>query len=955
MKGLVYDANGKNQLRFVISPEGRVTEYRYNAQGLRTSSIEYASASYDTTGLTATGVPSEATMQAWATAQDQSRNTRADMAYDFRGQMQAVTTYGAVDATGSGVAATASTAHYVYDQVGRLVQTITPDGQGVTQSIYDGLGRVVSTNAHSADGTLSTTTVTPYDDAHGKTTVTLANGLTTTSAFDKAGRLVSVVQSSAATGKLGTTRYAYDADGRLLMTEGPTGQRSWMLYDAAGRKVADVDAAGALTEYVYNANNQVTETIQYDTAVDVTKLVDASGNPTTGSNPNPTWCAVTLASIRPAATSNDSRSWNLYDDAERLTWQVDALGYVTHTEYDGASRVLAVTRFATPIDTHQVDGGMNVDLLVGGFSTTTQLTEVVSGSGPNAPHVLTAVVTSKSGVHTADQLTGTVTFFAGKTLLGSAQVVAGVARLAASNLPAGADSITAVYSGDQDDLGSTSNALVDTVVAAPATTIALTAAPAAAAGASVEIRAAVKGQSPTGTVEFYDGGVPIGTASVVNGVAVLEVNSLAVGHHALTASYLGDANNAASSSCAVDQQINKTSSATAATVTTLRASNSQSAAGAPVTLTAVVSGANPTGTVTFYSGWICLGTAQVVNGLATLVVSNLPLGTNSLTASYSGDSSNAASASSTVGETILGSTTTSLSATATIGTSKPVLLTAYVFGATDSATSTVSFFNGATLIGSAKVQCGVASLTVASLAVAAGGLRAVYSGNEASSGSTSAAVNQIAPTLWGVGSTGPTPAGLALVTTGAVARNGTLSVRVSGSSPSGTVTFFDGAMNVLGTAQVVNGIATLSGADLPVGTVALAATYSGDSHNGTSVLQFTQTVAPATTLTSLTASPGNYAAQNAPVLLTAKVQGSDPTGTVTFYSGSTVVGVATLSDGYGAVTVNNLPAGVGQPDGGVLRRCEQRRQHVGGSDARGAGGSGLRDADERVTECRARR
>ena len=131
------------------------------------------------------------------------------------------------------------------------------------------------TNAHSADGTLSTTTVTPYDDAHGKTTVTLANGLTTTSAFDKAGRLVSVVQSSAATGKLGTTRYAYDADGRLLMTEGPTGQRSWMLYDAAGRKVADVDAAGALTEYVYNANNQVTETIQYDTAVDVTKLVDA--------------------------------------------------------------------------------------------------------------------------------------------------------------------------------------------------------------------------------------------------------------------------------------------------------------------------------------------------------------------------------------------------------------------------------------------------------------------------------------------------------------------------------------------------------------------------------------------------------------------------------------------------------------------------------------------------------
>ncbi len=105
-------------------------------------------------------------------------------------------------------------------------------------------------------------------------------------------------------------------------------------------------------------------------------------------------------------------------------------------------------------------------------------------------------------------------------------------------------------------------------------------------------------------------------------------------------------------------------------------------------------------------------------------------------------------------------------------------------------------------------------------------------------------------------------------------------------------------------------IGAWAGADLPVGTVTLAATYSGDSQNGTSVLKFTQTVTPSTTITSLTTSPGNYAAQNAPVLLTARVLGSDPTGTVTFYSGSTVLGSAMLSGGFGAITVSSLPAGL---------------------------------------------
>jgi YD repeat-containing protein len=362
----VYDAAGNNQLRFVVSPEGRVTEYRYQVHGLRTSTIQYSAAVFDASAFGDTDVPTEADLAAWVGAQDLTRSERTDMTYDFRGNLQTVTTYGTVDAAGIGVPSTANGTMYVYDHRGQLLQTVTPDGRGITQNVYDGLGRVVSTVARSADGTLSTTTVTQYDDANGKTTVTLANGLTATSVYDRAGRLISVLQSSPAAANLGTTRYAYDADGRLLMTEDPTGQRRWILYDAAGRKVAEVDPGGGLTEYVYDRASQLTEVIGYENPVDTGPLVDAAGRPTTGTNPNPGAASLTLDRIRPAATVRDARTWSLYDDAGRLTWSVDALGYVTQTRYDGSSRITSVTKYANAIDVSRLRDGKGVELVVSG-------------------------------------------------------------------------------------------------------------------------------------------------------------------------------------------------------------------------------------------------------------------------------------------------------------------------------------------------------------------------------------------------------------------------------------------------------------------------------------------------------------------------------------------------------------------------------------------------------------
>jgi YD repeat-containing protein len=337
----VYDAADRNLLRFVLSPEGRVTEYRYNAYGERTTSIQYTGALYPVAGLGLSDGPTEAQAAMWVGAQDLSLCTRTDMGYDYRGQLRTTTTYTSVDANGTGVAdATSSVTQYVYDQTGQLLSTFSPAG-GSTIFTYDGFGRVLT----STDA-LNHITVTLYDDANNRTEVTLVNGLTTTSTYDAGGRLVSVLQSTSTTANLGETRYFYDANNRLVMTQDPTGVRQWMLYDDAGRKVADIDGDGSLTEYSYNTNNQLTRTVAYAEAVNVAIMIDGAGNPTLPS----------LGDIRPAAgpfAEQNIKTWQAYDAAGRLVKTVNPAGSVTILSYDRASRLIKQRRLPDALTLEQ--------------------------------------------------------------------------------------------------------------------------------------------------------------------------------------------------------------------------------------------------------------------------------------------------------------------------------------------------------------------------------------------------------------------------------------------------------------------------------------------------------------------------------------------------------------------------------------------------------------------------
>lgn len=329
-----YDAAGR--LRFALSPEGRVTEYRYHPTGERSTTIQYAGTSYTVSGLAATAVPTEQQLVAWAAAADMTRMSRTDFTYDHRGMLQQSIAYAKVNSAGAGVSDGSEVlTKYVYDQAGRLLLQVSPTG-GSTTYVYDGLGRLLS--VQDAAGNV---TSTQYDDAGNRVIVTQANGLRVVAVYDKAGRQASQIQQNAAGAVLGETRYAYDENGRLLMTTDPAGARAFSLYDAAGRKTADISSQGALTQYRYDAAGRLAQTTQYANAVNLALLVNASG---VALNPD-------LGAILPAVSDSDRNAWQLYDTSGRLSKTIDPTGAVTENRYDGAGRLVEVVRYANRVAT----------------------------------------------------------------------------------------------------------------------------------------------------------------------------------------------------------------------------------------------------------------------------------------------------------------------------------------------------------------------------------------------------------------------------------------------------------------------------------------------------------------------------------------------------------------------------------------------------------------------------
>jgi len=523
---------------------------------------------------------------------------------------------------------------------------------------------------------------------------------------------------------------------------------------------------------------------------------------------------------------------------------------------------------------------------------------------------LTATVTATAGTPT-----GTVTFLNGTASLGTGTLnSSGVATLALTP-PQGVYSITASYAGNINFAPSASSPPVIVNVAATTTTT-LSAVPTTlTVGQTLTLTATVKasaGITPTGTVTFLNGTASLGTGTLnSSGVATL-VLTPPVGVYSITASYAGSSTDAAS----VSSPPIKVTVTLAPTTTTLIAVPTTLNYGQTLTLTATVTASNgvaPTGAVTFLNGAATLGTGTLnSSGVATLVLTPA-VGTYSITASYGGSSTDAASVSSPpikVTVTLAPTTTTLIAVPTTLNYGQTLTLTATVTASNGVApTGAVTFLNGAATLGTGTLNASGVATLVLTPAVDTYSITASYGGS-----STDAASVSSPPITVTVNPAVTTTTLIATPTTLYAGRTLTLTATVtagSGSTPTGTVTFLNGAAS-LGTGTLnAAGVAALV-LTPPLGIYSITAAYGGTTDDAPSVSSppITVNVDYPATATVLTASPDPSPVENN-VTFTATVSSSagTPTGTVSFYDGTVLLGTSTLESGVATYSTSALTVG----------------------------------------------
>ena len=566
-------------------------------------------------------------------------------------------------------------------------------------------------------------------------------------------------------------------------------------------------------------------------------------------------------------------------------------------------------------------------------TTTTTVAAVPTATvyGQSVTFTATVAVSSPG----AGTPTGTVTFKDGTTVLGTGTLSTknGVttATFSTSKLAVGSDSITAIYSGDTNDLTSTSSALTFNI-ARDTTTTTIAAAPTATVyGQSVTFKATVTVSNPgvgtpTGTVMFEDGTTVLGSGKLttVNGVttATFSTSKLAVGSHSITAVYAGDSDDLTSTSAPLTLQVSQDT-----TTTSVTAAPTATVYGRSVTFKAIVAAASPgvgtpTGTVTFYDGSTSIGTGKLSTSggvtAATFSTSTLALGSHSITAVYAGDTNDLTSTSAALTFKVSQDTTTTTVAAAPKATvyGQSVTFTATVAVSSPGVgtpTGTVTFKDGTTTLGTGTLSTAkgvtTATFSTSTLALGSHSITAVYAGDTNDLTSTSAAlrfkVSQDTTTTTVAGSSTATVYGLSVTFTATVA------VSSPGvGTPTGTVTFKDGTTTLgTGTLSTAGGVttATFSTTKLAVGSHSITAVYSGDTHDLTSTSSAMKfKVSQDTTTTTVAATPSTTVYGQS-VTFTATVAisgpgGGTPTGKVTFKDGTKVLGTGKLSTKNGVTT-----------------------------------------------------
>ncbi|GFE19755.1 Ig-like domain repeat protein [Streptomyces nigrescens] len=663
-------------------------------------------------------------------------------------------------------------------------------------------------------------------------------------------------------------------------------------------------------------------------------FTSVSGVPEPSVTGQPVDITATVSVVAPGAgTPTGSVTFDFGDGTPSVTEPVtDGTATLTHTWAGTSAGPYTVSATYSGDADFSPSTGTDTQT-VAPAATTTTVSGLPEPSVTGQPVTFLARVTSEAPGDGAP--TGTVTFdFGDGTAPVTVTAAGGVATAvhAYTSATGGPYTVHAAYSGD-DQFTPSVGTKTHIVQPAMSTTVLSSLPDPAVTGQPVDITATVSAAAPgagapTGTVTFdFGDGTPPVTASVTDGTATLTHawTSTSGSPYALTAEYSGDTD--FTPSTGTDTQ----TVTPAATTTAVASSPDPAVTGQPVDITATVSAAapgagTPTGTVTFdFGDGTPSVTATVTAGVAT--ATHTWAGTSgspyTVTADYSGDTDFASSTgtdSQTVGQTSSSMTLFTSPDPSVAG--QQVTFTARVTAVPPGAgtpTGTVTFdFGDGTVPVTAPVSSDAATVThaYASTAGSPYTVTATYSGDADFAPATITGDHTVAvsaATTSTTVSSSPDPS----VTGQPVTFTATVAPTPPGAGvPTGTVSFTFGDGTAALTAPVTGGVATVTHAyTTATGSPhTVTANYSGDANFSSSSGTDSQTVDPASTLTTVTATPGPSVVGQ-PVTFTATVTPVEPgagvpAGAVTFdFGDGTPPTLTSVSDGVARITHTYTSAG----------------------------------------------
>ncbi|WEK03857.1 MAG: Ig-like domain repeat protein [Candidatus Devosia phytovorans] len=526
---------------------------------------------------------------------------------------------------------------------------------------------------------------------------------------------------------------------------------------------------------------------------------------------------------------------------------------------------------------------------------------------------LTAIA---SGPAAAGAPTGTVVFTIDGVDSDPVNLSGGSASLAMSAKPVGTHTVTAAYSGNANLNPSSASLPGGQTVARAATSVSISSdTPAPALGATVTFTAQVApvapgSGTPTGNVVFSIDGVPQSPVALSGGSASLVRSNLGVGSHSITALYVGDVSYASSSGTLSGG----TTVTAAATSTTLAFAPANPVYHDTATLTATVTstGGTPAGTVIFTVNSVDRPAVPLVNGVATLPLVDLAVGSYTLGARYVATASYLASAATDRSMTVSAATTaTTVSALpSSIRLGESTTISAAVTSSQGIPGGTVEFRADGNLLGTASLTAGAASLTTSALTRGSHAITVNYLGNANFAASTGAlsgnlTVAPAATTL--TASATPLPA-----TFGQPVTLRAEASAISG-TPSGSVIFTVGGVAQAPAALNASGVATLTVTGLEPGVTTVSASYAGDGDHAaaSTILPGGVVVTRAATAIAVTTSPASPSFGQ-PITATATLTsttGTPATGDVTFLVDGVARVPVTPTGGVASLNLGVLSAG----------------------------------------------